>query len=90
MTTEEYINISNKLGELSYNLRSNKNVEFLLTFRNEKVKGRFLDVTITFYNDDMPTKIKYGYYGYAIFKEHSLTEAKAKLEHIYNVIRALV
>lgn len=89
MTTEEYLDISNKLGELSYNLRSNKNVEFLLTFRNEKVKGRFLDVTITFYNDDVPTKIMYKYYGYAIFKEHSLTEAKAKLEQIYNVIRTL-
>lgn len=86
MTTEEYIDFSNKLELLSYNLRSKKNVEFLLTFRNEKVKGRFLDVTITFYNDDMPTKIKYGY---AIFKEHSLIEAKAKLEHIYNVIRTL-
>ena len=89
MTTEEYINISNKLGELSYNLQNKKNVEFLLTFRNEKVKGRFLDVTITFYNDDVPTKIMYKYYGYAIFKEHSLTEAKAKLEDIYNVIRTL-
>ena len=86
MTTEEYINISNKLGELSYNLRSKKNVEFLLTFRNENVKGRFLDVTITFYNDDMSTKIMYGY---AIFKKHSLIEAKAKLEDIYNVIRTL-
>lgn len=86
MTTEEYINISNKLGELSYNLRSKKNVEFLLTFRNEKVKGRFLDVTITFCNDDMSTKI---IYGYAIFKKHSLIEAKAKLEDIYNVIRTL-
>lgn len=86
MTTEEYLDISNKLEILSYNLRSNKNVEFLLTFRNEKVKGRFLDVTITFHNDDMSTWIKYGY---AIFKEHSLTEAKAKLEDIYNVIRTL-
>lgn len=86
MTTEEYLDISNKLEILSYNLRSNKNVEFLLTFRNEKVKGRFLDVTITFHNDDMSTKIMYGY---AIFKEHSLTEAKAKLEDIYNVIRTL-
>jgi len=86
MTTEEYINISNKLGELSYNLRSNKNVEFLLTFRNEKVKGRFLDVTLTFYNADNSTKIKYGC---CIFKTHSLSEAKAKLEDIYNVIRTL-
>jgi len=89
MTTEEYINISNKLGELSYNLRSNKNVEFLLTFRNETVKGRFLDVTLTFYNADNSTKIKYVKYGCCIFKEHSLTEAKAKLEDIYNVIRTL-
>lgn len=86
MTTKEYIDFSNKLEVLSYNLRNKKNVEFLLTFRNENVKGRFLDVTITFYNDDMLTWIKYGY---AIFKEHSLTEAKAKLEHIYNVIRTL-
>lgn len=86
MTTEEYIDFSNKLGELSYNLRSNKNVEFLLTFRNEKAKGRFLDVTITFYNDDVPTRIKYGC---CIFKTHSLIEAKAKLEDIYNVIRTL-
>jgi hypothetical protein len=87
MATKEYIDFSNKLEILSYNLRSKKNVEFLLTFRNEKVKGRFLDVTITFYNDDISTKI---IYGYAIFKEHSLTEAKAKLEDIYNVIRTLV
>ena len=86
MTTEEYINISNKLGELSYDLLNNKNVEFGLTFRNEKVKGRFLDATITFHNDDMSTKIMYGY---AIFKKHSLIEAKAKLEDIYNVIRTL-
>lgn len=89
MTTKEYIDFSNKLNVLSYNLRNKKNVKFLLTFRNEKVKGHFLDVTITFYNDDVPTKIKYGYYGYAIFKEHSLIEAKAKLEDIYNVIRTL-
>ena len=86
MTTKEYLDISNKLEVLSYNLRSNKNVEFLLTFRNEKLKGRFLDVTITFYNADISTKIMYGY---CIFKTHSLIEAKAKLEDIYNIIRTL-
>lgn len=86
MTTEEYINISNKLGELSYDLLNNKNVEFGLTFRKERVKGQFCDVTLTFYNDDMSTKI---IYRYNIFKEHSLIEAKAKLEDIYDVIRTL-
>ena len=86
MTTEEYINISNKLGELSYDLLNNNNVEFGLTFRKERVKGQFCDVTLTFYNDDMSTKI---IYRYNIFKEHSLIEAKAKLEDIYDVIRTL-
>lgn len=86
MTTKEYIDFSNKLGELSYNLRSSKNVEFLLTFRNEKVKGRFLDVTITFYNDDMSTKI---IYRYNFFKKYSLSEAEDILNDMMNVIRTL-
>lgn len=86
MTTEEYINISNKLGALSYNLRSNKNVEFLLTFRKERVKGQFCDVTITFHNDDMSTKI---IYRYNFFKKYSLSEVEDMFEDIYNVIRTL-
>lgn len=50
-----------------------KNVEFGLTFRKERVKGQFCDVTITFYNDDMSTKI---IYRYKFFKKYSLSEAE--------------
>ena len=74
------------MGELSYNLRGKKNVEFLLTFRNEKAKGRFLDVTITFYNDDASTKI---IYGYSFFKKYSLREAEDMFKDMMDVIRAL-
>lgn len=86
MTTEEYINFSNKLGALSYDLLNKKNVEFGLTFRKERVKGQFCDVTITFYNDDMSTKI---IYRYKFFKKYSLSEAEDMFEDMMNVIHTL-
>lgn len=86
MTTEKYINFSNKLGALSYDLFNKKNIKFGLTFRKERVKGQFCDVTITFHNDDMSTKI---IYRYKFFKKYSLSEAEDMFEDMMNVIHTL-
>ena len=86
MTTKEHVDFSNKLTVLSYNLRSKKNLELSVVFRKEKVKGQFTDVTITFYNNDMSTKI---IYRYNFFKKYSLSEAEDMFEDMMNVIHAL-
>ena len=86
MTTKEYVDFTNKFCGLSYDLWKNKNLELSVVFRKERDKGQFCDVTITFHNDDMSTKI---IYRYNLFKKYSLSEAEDILNDMMNVIRAL-
>ena len=86
MTTKEYVDFTNKFGGLLYDLFKNKSIELSVVFRKEKVKGQFTDVTITFYNNDMSTKI---IYRYNFFKKYSLSEAEDILNDMMNVIQTL-
>lgn len=84
MTTEEFINLGNKLSALHVDLMNNKNADLWIAFRNVRNKGHLMDVSLFFYNDNTSIEYRYKFY-----QTDSLSEAKAKLEDIYQVIQAL-
>ena len=46
MTTKEFIELGNKLSALKVDLMNNRNVDLWITFRNEKDKGHFMDISL--------------------------------------------
>ena len=84
MTTEEFINLGNKLSALHVDLTNNKNVDLWIAFRNVRDKGHLMDISLFFYNDNTTIEYRYRFY-----QTDSLSEAKNKLEDLYNVIQAL-
>lgn len=84
MTTEEFISFGNALQSLAFRLWNNENMNMWLTYRNEKIKGHFYDVTLFFYNDNTTIEYRYNF-----LKAYSLDEAKNKLEELNEVIQTL-
>lgn len=82
MTIEEFINLGNKLSALHVDLTNNENANMCLSYRNEKDKGYFFDISLFFYNDNTTIVYKYRFY-----KADSLSEAKNKLEDLKKAIK---
>lgn len=85
MTIEEFINFGNTLQSLQFRLWNNENMNMWLTYRNEKDRGHLMDVSLFIFLGDNEKPQKE--YRYKIYQTDSLSEAKAKLERIYNVIQ---
>lgn len=85
MTTEEFINLGNKLSALHVDLTNNKNVDLWIAFRNERDKGHLMDISL--YTTVSKKQIRL--YRVIFYQTDSLSKAKRKLEDLYKVIQAL-
>lgn len=85
MTTEEFINLGNKLCSLHVDLTNNKNTDLWITFRNERDKGHLMDISL--YTTDSKKQICLC--RIIFYQTDGLSEAKNKLEDLNKFIQTL-
>lgn len=83
MTTEEFINLGNKLSALHVDLTNNKNIDLWIAFRNERDKGHLMDISL--YTTDSKKQIRL--YRVIFYQIDSLSEANDKLEELKKAIK---
>lgn len=81
MTTEEFISVGNTLQSLVFRLWNSENMNMWFTYRNEKDRGHFMDISLFVGNNGKPKKCIY------IYQIDSLNEAKKKMGEIYKFIQ---
>ena len=83
MTTEEFINLGNKLSALHVDLTNNKNVDLWIAFRTVRDKGHLMDISLYTTNSKKQIRL----YRVIFYQIDSLSEANDKLEELKKAIK---